>query len=450
MTSAVTILTVPCLQSSRRRPVPLTLEQSPGDWSTYDRQLEDSTALQDAAVKSATSLIAVVNDMLKSPLASARLPPPEPSGLAPSHGRPRSRTAPSTPLVEAPARPPLVELPGSIPDRPRASYHHSFEGKLKTRLSRDPRHDQPCRSAKRPSHPWLEDTFNTNSERSIVNPVEEATHGDSHHHPQHSQRDSASNGSARMRASLPAASTAPRTRQSHVPETPTSWRGSISRESDPRLSHSDLNFTRRESQPLIEDHVEPSEDTKIPLSDIASLHASHEALMATTAETHRREVASLRMYITFLEQRQGVSRTNDAHAQTSVRPRSTLQADANVANRLDMKLAGKRTEAEGSHLPRQDTRHGHLDSADDPKCTSYAGYGELWLECNHLRESLDAYKRQVAHAEETISRLQRLELSLKNENGGLRSRLLAANNERLDVQEGFFEASRDLQRLAER
>lgn len=84
--------------------------------------------------------------MLRSPLASARLPPSS-STLAPSHGRPRSRTAPSTPLVEAPTHT-LVELPGSIPDRPRASYHHSYDSKLR-QTARTYSH------MKRPSHPWL-------------------------------------------------------------------------------------------------------------------------------------------------------------------------------------------------------------------------------------------------------------------------------------------------------
>ena len=148
------ILTVRCLQTSRRRPVPLKLNQSPDDLSSYDQQSDDSTALQDAAVKSATSLIAVVNDMLRSPPATARFPP-QPSSLAPHHGRPRSRTAPSTPLVEAPARPAPVELPGSIPDRPRASYHHSYDGKIKARTRQVPRQEQPCKSARRTSHPWL-------------------------------------------------------------------------------------------------------------------------------------------------------------------------------------------------------------------------------------------------------------------------------------------------------
>lgn len=59
--------------------------------------------------------MAVMNDMLRSPPMSAHLfSQTYPPRLTPMHGRPRSKTAPSTPLVEA-ASTEYVELPGSFP-----------------------------------------------------------------------------------------------------------------------------------------------------------------------------------------------------------------------------------------------------------------------------------------------------------------------------------------------
>lgn len=440
------ILTVRCLQSSRRRPVPLKLDQSPEDLSSYDQQSDDSTALQDAAVKSATSLIAVVNDMLRSPPATARFPP-QPSSLAPHHGRPRSRTAPSTPLVEAPARPAPVELPGSIPDRPRASYHHSYDGKLKARTSQVPRQEQPCKSARRPSHPWLHLPLNSDTEVSKANHADEAAKRDSHNL---SQWASPSNESGRARASMPSVNTASQSRQSYASGPPPSRHGLSSRESDPRLPRSSLNIMREVNHPLVENQVETLEHDEVPLSDIASLHASHEGHMATTVEAHQREVTSLRMYISFLEQRHGLPRTNKALSHPSAQPCSKLQASGTAAECQTMDLPGHQSLARASYLSQQNSHHGFIDSTVDAHCTSYAPYGEIWLECNHLRDSLETCKRQLAHAEETISRMQRLEMSLKNENGNLRCRLLAANNERMDVQEGLYEACKDLRSLAER
>jgi hypothetical protein len=441
----VHVLTVRCLQTSRRRPVPLKLDQSPEDLLSYDQQSDDSTTLQDAAVKSATSLIAVVNDMLRSPPPSARLPPP--SSLAPHHGRPRSRTAPSTPLVEAPARPAPVELPGSFPDRPRASYHHSYDGKLKTRASQGLRREQPCKSARRPSHPWLHLPPNSGTETSTATPPDDAAKRDSHNP---SQWTGISNESRRARASMPSANTASQATRSYISGAPTSRHDPSSRESDPRLPRSSLNIMRGDNRPLVENQVETLEHDEVPLSDMASLHASHEDHMAATMEAHQREVTSLRMYITFLEQRSGLPRTHEGLSNSSVRPCSKLQASGKTGEFQAMGLPGHRSSAEASYPSQQSSHHGYIDSTFDAPCTSYAPYGEIWLECNHLRDSLETCKRQIAHAEETISRMQRLELSLKNENGNLRCRLLAANNERMDVQEGLYEACKDLRNLAER
>lgn len=427
----------------------MKLEQSSEDSSSYDQQSDESTALQDAAVKSATSLIAVVNDMLRSPPPSARLPPQQ-SSLAPNHGRPRSRTAPSTPLVEAPARPAPVELPGSFPDRPRASYHHSFDGKTRTRTSQGPRHEQPCKIAKRPSHSWLRLPLNSNDEQSAANPPDVAVGRDSNNFSQHSQRESFSDGPGSARASMPSGSTVSQARQFHANGPPASPHGLISRESHPRLPRSSLNIVREDNRHLTEDQSERLEPNEAPLSDIAYLHASHEDHMVAIVESHEREVTSLRMYINFLEQRRGLSRTNEAISHTFARSCSKLGTSDNIAGRQIMDLPGHRSMAEASYLSQQNSHHGYINSTVDAHCTSYAGYGEIWLECNHLRDSLETSKRQIAHAEEAISRMQRLELSLKGENGNLRSRLLAANNERMDCQEGLYEACKDLRNLAER
>lgn len=270
-----------------------------------------------------------------------------------------------------------------------------------------------------------------------------ATHHSPHQLQQHPQWENSSEELARARASLPSAST-DQTRQSFVPGTVASRQSVTSRESDSQFPRSSLNLMRKEDQPLIENQVESSEDDRMPLYDIASMHASHEDHTATIVEAHRREVASLRMYITFLEQRRGLSRTNNDHIHPPVGSRSGARDSESNAG-LAMTLPGHLSAA-GAPYP----RHEHLNPSLDTHCTSYAGYGEIWLECNHLRNRLETCRRQIAHAEETISRMQRLELSLKSENGNLRSRLLAANNERMDVQEGLYEAYKDLRNLAER
>lgn len=78
-------------------------------------------------MQSATSLLAVINDCLKSPPLSAHFQSSQPHSVRqPLHGRPRSRTAPSTPMAEAPSgsQTSPVELPGSMPVVRRSHASH--------------------------------------------------------------------------------------------------------------------------------------------------------------------------------------------------------------------------------------------------------------------------------------------------------------------------------------
>ncbi|KAI9710582.1 MAG: hypothetical protein M1820_002718 [Bogoriella megaspora] len=91
-----------------RRPKPLALAplQDPNS-STLN---PSSLALQDAAVNSATHLLAVVNDILRSPPLSGGAPR-SPLSQTFQNGRPRSHTAPPTPVAEINL---IAELPGSL------------------------------------------------------------------------------------------------------------------------------------------------------------------------------------------------------------------------------------------------------------------------------------------------------------------------------------------------
>lgn len=115
---------------TRRKPLPLDFEyQSSETRSVKSSRTNDSIALQDAAVQSATSLLAVMNDCLNSHLLSTQQ---KEVGLKPMHGRPRSRTAPSTPMYEVSDSASPVELPGCIPPlqpRKTRALHQSMDGK---------------------------------------------------------------------------------------------------------------------------------------------------------------------------------------------------------------------------------------------------------------------------------------------------------------------------------
>ncbi|KAF2768567.1 hypothetical protein EJ03DRAFT_117827 [Teratosphaeria nubilosa] len=116
---------------SHRKPLPLDLSQSTDSPSKHSRRTSDSIALQSAAVQSATSLLAVMNEVLRSPHIAGHLSAQY--CAPPAHGRPRSHTVPSTPLVEAPFVEP-VELHGSlIADKDSTvSLRQCFDGNNET------------------------------------------------------------------------------------------------------------------------------------------------------------------------------------------------------------------------------------------------------------------------------------------------------------------------------
>jgi hypothetical protein len=399
----------------------------------YDQQTEDQTHLQDAAVKSATSLIAVVNDMLRSPLASARLPPPS-STLALPQGRPRSRTAPSTPLVEMPSHS-LVELPGSIPDRPQASNHHSFDSKRQPVM-------RPNSHLKRPPLPWLhfpgDHKNNTPAEENWkANPPR--------HDPRSTLRDQENTGltATTCRYSKPASH--PRRIwsdpiQSHGTLHPDSLTSRPNNMADRQTLQPSMipRPTDDECQPY--DRSSLSDEDGARLAHVSSLQASHEAHVAALTEAHQREIASLHLYITQIEPRCVLARAGEVHAHKPGR-QHTRHRSANT-NRHSNKLP--------LSWDHDSNTANQTNATIDPHCTSSANCGELYLECNHLRTTLQTTTTTLSQANQTIHRLQRTEQTLKTTIQDLRSRLLAANDSRLDVQEGFHAACCRVRALAER
>lgn len=376
--------------------------------------------------------------MLRSPLASARLPPPS-STLAPCYGRPRSRTAPSTPLVELPSHT-LVELPGSMPERPRGSQHHSYDSKLRRLV-------QPNSHLRRPSHPWLDP------------PIDHK-----HDQPRGDQRDNVASKSVlpstpqQQQSEVLTASTCRYSRpvahqrriwsdpiQSHGVLRPVS--ASSKRDTRTYRQSSQLPATPRRTSddfPRSHDESDRSSEEVSHAAYASSLQASHEAHIAALTEAHRREIASLHLYIEQLEPRHGLARRSEVHAHPAARHYSEAQSEGTNAQVDQWPSAGQREYVNNSNLSN------HMHSAGDSQCTSQAGCGEIWLECNHLRDTLERTNTRLMQSHETIHRLQGTEKLLKTTIGDLRSRLEAANDQRLDAQEGLHDACCRVRGLAER
>jgi hypothetical protein len=380
--------------------------------------------------------------MLRSPLASALLPPPS-SMLAPAYGRPRSRTAPSTPLVEAPTHN-LVELPGSIPDRPRASYHNSYDSKL-----RQP--SRPNSHAKRPSHPWLHLPSDTKKDRAAEDHRESTV--PQFFQPSTPQQQPIEGFTASTRRfTKPTAH--PRriwsdpiqsrgTLQS-MPSTSTPQREAMADCHTPKSSFASITAGNNHRISYDTSHHSYENDSRS--SYACSLQTSHEAHLAALTEAHQREIASLHVYIEQLEPCRGLARTSEVHTHPAMRQYADHQKFGTYnAAETWRSVPTRHRKSQSQNYPANLT-----NTAIDPHYTSLAGCGEIWLECNHLRNTLQTTNTRLSQSEDTIQRMQGVEKSLKATIEDLRSRLQAANNERLDVQEGFHNACCRVRGLAER
>ncbi|KAK4896303.1 hypothetical protein LTR27_005826 [Elasticomyces elasticus] len=449
------------------RPQPLSFEHFKSHDVDRKHRRSESVALHDATVRSATNLMAVVNDMLQSPQVAAHLSAQQERSLTPMHGRPRSHTAPCTPLVEAPCAEP-AELPGSLVagQKSMASLRLVGDDKyeypsaqvssnlyLGTGISRPrsspqqptsamPRQSsdsfwsstglyapvQPSPRSKSSGPYCLSQTehddmpaFATRADERVNNAVVEST------------RKSTERPSLSILQNWPytkscAGSTAPNSRAGSLIAYPTA----------------DTGFT----QPVTQ---EPGAEHEL-LEQIVRMRTSHESHLASLREAHGRELDSHRSYIAFLEQRRGsIQATHEP-----VRRRLTLDT-SRAAPR-----GGEQRSADVSA-----TTHQSFDSLESQKRVSQEAsaeaealkrklslakkaqteFGDVRRERDRLRQEADSSSRRITQLKEIVRKSKDQEKIHKNTISDLEARLLAANNERTDVLEGLLEASAQIQEL---
>ncbi|KAK3109547.1 hypothetical protein LTR53_017092, partial [Teratosphaeriaceae sp. CCFEE 6253] len=438
---------------ANRRPLPLAFDQSSRTTSERVNRSSGSIALHDAAVQSATHLMAVVNDMLQSPQISAHISAQRRSGLTPMHGRPRSRTAPSTPLVEAPGASP-VELPGSLlaGKKSISSFHHSIDGKT--------------------AYGALQTPTNAALGSAILRPhssPQHATHGafatprqssDGFWHP--------GGGYPPAQAPLPSASP---TRMAHTMES------SISRpnhSSDRALVTHDAGHSMAPSKRPSLSLLQPAHPTRLSdennvshstsgssdsetvlLEQISRMRSSHEAHLASVREAHLRELDSHRSYISFLEHRRTLPEPavdplrrpltlDTSHTGSQSTELRSADASATTHQSFDsleiQRRASQEASAEASALKRK------LSLAQRAQSES----GEVRRDRDRLRLEVERGERRVMQLKDIVRKAKESEKSLRNAIADLEARLVEANNARADVLEGFHEAVERVRKAAGR
>jgi hypothetical protein len=414
----------------------------------------------------------VINDMLRSPPLSAHIfAQHHPDTLKPMHGRPRSRTVPSTPLVEAPMVEP-VELAGSFPLEKKPSMaHFSMDGKRHAYLlTQSPASAsfgasiiRPHSSPQEATHPILDDPNATRlSPRSkLLSPGSASPRAKSASPLRNLDRSlSYESGEDTLVASDSNTLTLATKRPSlsHLLDDalrsdslPPSLGNSRTASSD-AVTQLGLSQNGEEKQ----DQARQADAEAILMEQISSLRASHNAHIISLKEAHEREIASHRSYITFLESRRGLPPISAAErklpltidtSHSAARPGELLASDtsANTLQSFELSLENqKRASQEASQgveaLKRKLSlcRKAQADAVD------------IRRERDQLREAVGRSDRRILQLKDIVRKAKENEKAMKNATADLEARLVLANNERTDVLEGYHEAYGQVQTLSKR
>ncbi|KAK5710356.1 hypothetical protein LTR17_018953 [Elasticomyces elasticus] len=392
--------------------------------------------------------MAVVNDMLQSPQVAAHLSAQQERSLTPMYGRPRSHTAPCTPLVEAPCAEP-AELPGSLVAgqksmaslRQVADDKHEYpSAQVSSNLYLGAGISRPRSSPQQPTYSasamprQSSDSFWSST--GLYAPV------------QPSPRSKSSGPyclSQTAHDDMPAFATRTDERVNNaVVESATKSAERPSLSSLIAYPTADTAFTQSVTQ-------EPGAEHEL-LEQIVRMRTSHESHLASLREAHERELDSHRSYIAFLEQRRGLTQAthepvrrrltlDTAHAAPRGGEQRSADASATTHQSFDslesQKLASQEASAEAEALKRK------LSLAKKAQIES----GDVRRERDRLRQEADSSSRRITQLKEIVRKSKDQEKIHRNTISDLEARLLAANNERTDVLEGLLEASAQIQKL---
>lgn len=425
----------------KRRPIPLEFEKP-------EHSNNNSFALHDAAIKSATTLMAVMNDVLKSPHLSAHFASQQSGGLQPMNGRPRSRTAPPTPMFEAPGVEP-VELPGSVPVWPKPDND--------TRYSMDaavpPKRTSMSRSIPRPhSSPQASPhALHDRSRSSILATSRSASDVRTAPEICHAERQRAASVNRRPNPSGPASSTSEQVstekaphhgspyRQSNVPA---DQRGPLDRQGN---ANSNVQIPSTITTSAQGEHTSRME-SQTPLEQLSFMRRSHDAYISSLKRAHDLEVESHKAYITFLENGPAIAQelpVASKHCLTldtsHVTGNGIISLDVSASTSLqsiDSSLESQRRTSIESAAIEAEALKRKLSLCRKTQ----SELGDVRRERDHFREKNERNERRIIQLKDIGRKSKDTEKALKNKIQGLEAALLAANNQRVDALEGYYEA----------
>lgn len=166
------------------------------------------------------------------------------------------------------------------------------------------------------------------------------------------------------------------------------------------------------------------------MEQISAMRAANDAHLKSLKEAHDKEIASYRSYVSFLEKRIATQST----ANHPIRQHLTIDT-SHLPNKNPSLLS-----SEASATNSMQSFEMTLENQKRASSEAAAEAQKLRRERDHLKDSSERNERRVSQLRDIVRKAKDNEIALKNAVAGLEASLLSANNERLDVLEGFHEA----------
>ncbi|KXT03130.1 hypothetical protein AC578_7745 [Pseudocercospora eumusae] len=455
---------------ANRKPLPLDFDQPLAARPSQSSRTHESIALQDAAVQSATSLMAVVSDMLKSPQLSAHLLSTQqtPTGLQPMHGRPRSRTAPSTPMFGAATMEP-VELPGSTPTWHRSGGQYTDIKSTNTVTILDHMKltsgiERPRSSPQEPNHKTA--LYNCGSSDgcslsvknfdSLNDTMPRRDGNSSFLSPQIPSLKPAvdKNESSKLSSTRPSLEMHPVRPVRHRKSASASGSMVSSRNGSSQSVLGEVQNPLTREKPEVAMRHDPI-NMRGTMKQIDVMRSAHESHVAALKETHERELESYRAYIALLEQQYSMASSADdqpKHTSASYE----LHADGQRLRLSQDSMSGRSMQSSGSASEYQ--RHNVEDTFVELESVrrklslslkAQAQLGNVRQERDQLKDATDRSDKRISQLKDIIRKAKDGEKASRAMIGTLEAALESANMARTDTLEGFYEACEQIRRLSD-
>ncbi|OCL04720.1 hypothetical protein AOQ84DRAFT_380290 [Glonium stellatum] len=431
--------------------------------------LAPASALHSAAlssVSSASNLLAVVNDMLRSPALAGNVCPRSPLHNKPLPGRPRSISLPTTPVV--------VELPGSLflenqgfpPSSPVAgSATRQTMKSVRSVNVLSPSVPGP-RPTLRESRSGIPQHRKNSSESIAQRRAKTKSRSAQHHSPSSSEGKlttcsvstvegiTSSNDSARARAGSDSGRSL---RPSPLIVERKNWRVSSN---EAAVRRNELNPNKQVEE--LKSTVTAQGHTISALSaQFASLRKSHEAHVESLIEAHAKEVATLKTYTHVLEEQQSqralhrassnhlllMLDTNEPQSPTSENNSQSQTAGPSAASIRSFQTAfedpQRSLQEPTSSKPEMEQLKRRLSAAKKPDI----GPVDVLRDRDRLRHTNQALERQVEALMKKLNQSRKAEKALQNTVDNLEARLEIANVDKVDAMEEHHNLQMEIREL---